>query len=396
MLRALILVSFCCLMVFVTSCRPDTTPDESGLTGQTIEVSRGNLIVTVSGNGTTAVNEEVDISFEKGGKVSQIYVSEGDKVIAGQTIALLEPVDRDSLELAVLQAEATLAQAEYNLDKAENPYTDEDIEEAEQAVKDAEDRLDIADDMLSYVLQHGGDWEVLQWKMEVLNAEIQLQMAEDNLDDILNDRDEDQIYVLEKQVATAEKSLEVALAELATETLTAPFTGIVSRVYLDEGKVLPSPSVSQIPVIQLIDPTSMEFVISLDEIDIPGIMIGDEAIVTVDAFPEYILEGTVISITPLPLVEAGLVSYDVKITFHIPENMDARVGMSATADIVKNERENAILIPNSAIYTDSAGNALVKLVLSDTTDVTRIEERPIVIGISDGLDLTPENSNTLT
>jgi HlyD family secretion protein len=210
-------------------------------------------------------------------------------------------------------------------------------------------------------------------------------MAEDNLDDMLNDRDEDQIYVFRKQVATAEKALEVALAELTTETLTAPFTGIVSRVYLDEGKVLPAPSVSQVSVIQMIDPTSMGFVISLDEIDIPGIMIGDEAIVTVDAFPEHILEGKVISVTPLPVVEAGLVSYDVKIAFRIPENMDIKVGMSATADIVKNERENAIIIPNSAIYTDSEGNKLAKLVLSDTDDVFQIEERPIVIGISDGL-----------
>jgi len=380
----IIVAAVCCLLAFAISCRPDTGADETAFSGQTVTVSRGNLIVSVRGNGTIAVNEEIDIAFDKGGEVSKIYVAEGDTVVAGQTLALLVPLDAGQLELAVAQAEAALAQSEYNLDKAENPYTDEEIEDAEQDVEDAEDRLDIADDMLRYVLQHGSEWEVLQWKMEVLNAEIQLEMAEDKLDEMLNERDEDQIYVLKKQVAAAEKLLEEALDELVPQTLVAPFTGVVTTVYVDEGRIIPPPSVSQIPIIQLSDPTSMEFVISLDEIDIPGIMIGDRAIVTVDAFPQTVFEGKVISITPLPVVEAGLVSYDVKIAFTVPQDMDIRIGMSATADIVKDDRQNVLLIPNGAIDTDSEGNPVVRVVVSATGGF-EIEERPIAIGISDGL-----------
>jgi HlyD family secretion protein len=380
----IIVAAVCCLLVFAVSCRPDTGAAETDFSGQTVTVSRGSLIVSVSGNGTIAVSEEIDISFDKAGKVSKIYVSEGDTVVAGQILALLVPLDEGQLELAVAQAEAALAQAEYNLDKAENPYTDEEIEDAEQDVEDAEDRLDLADDMLRYVLQHGGEWEVLQWQMEVLNAEIQLEMAEDKLDDMLNERDEDQIYVLKKQVAAAEKALEEASDALATQTLVAPFTGMVTTVYIDDGKILPPPSVSQLPIIQLSDPTSMEFVISLDEIDIPGIIIGDRAIVTVDAFPGTVIEGKVIAITPLPVVEAGLVSYDVKIAFNVPQDMDIRIGMSATADIVKKDRQNVLLIPNGAINTDNEGNHIVRLVVS-TTDGFEVEERLIAIGITDGL-----------
>ena len=380
----IIAATVCCLLVFAVSCSPDNRAAETDFSGQTVTVSRGNLIISVSGNGTITVSEEIDISFDKAGIVSKIYVAEGDTVIAGQILALLIPIDEGQLELAVAQAEASLAQAEYNLDKAENPYTDKEIEDAEQAVEDAEDWLDIADDMLRYVLQHGDEWQVLQWQMEILNAEIQLEMAEDKLDDMLNQRDEAQIYVLKKQVDAAEQSLEEALNELATQTLVAPFTGIITTVYVDEGKILPPPSVSQIPIIQLSDPTSMEFAISLDEIDVPGIMIGDRAIVTVDAFPQTVFEGKVTSIKPLPVVEAGLVSYDVKITFNIPQNMDIKIGMSATADIVKDDRQNVLLIPNGAIDNDSEGNSIVKVVVS-TTDGFNTEERPIAIGISDGL-----------
>jgi HlyD family secretion protein len=374
-----------CLLLFAVSCRPDTGAAETDFSGQTVVVSRGNLVVSVSGNGTIAVSKEIDISFDKAGEVSKIYIAEGNNVVAGQILALLVPLDEGQLELAVAQAEAALAQAEYNLDKAENPYTDEEIENAEQDVEDAEDRLDLADDMLRYVLQHGGEWEVLQWQMEVLNAEIQLEMAKDKLDDMLNERDEAQIYVLKKEVAAAEKALGEASDALATQTLVAPFTGIVTTVYIDEGKILPPPSVSQIPIVQLSDPTSMEFVISLDEIDIPGIIVGDRAVVTVDAFPGTVIEGEVISIKPLPVVEAGLVSYDVKITFNVPQNMDIRIGMSATADIVKDDRQNVFLIPNGAISTDSEGNPVVRVVVS-TTGGFKIEERPIAIGITDGLE----------
>jgi HlyD family secretion protein len=383
--RGIIIVAAVCgLLISPVSCRPDTGAAETDFYGQTVVVSRGNLIVSVSGNGTIAVSKEIDISFDKAGKVSKIYIAEGDTVITGQILALLVPLDEGQLELDVARAEAALAQAEYNLDKAENPYTDKEIEDAEQEVEDAEDRLDLADDMLRYVLQHGGEWEVLQWQMEVLNAEIQLEMAEDKLDDMLNERDEDQIYVLKKEVAAAETALEEASDALATQTLVAPFTGIVTTVYIDEGKILPPPSVSQIPIIRLSDPTSMEFVISLDEIDIPGIIVGDRAVITVDAFPGTDIEGKVISITPLPVVEAGLVSYDVKIAFNVPQNMDIRIGMSATADIVKDDRQNVLLVPNGAISIDSEGNPVVMVVVS-TTDGLKTEERPIAIGISDGL-----------
>ena len=381
--RGIILIAVvCCLLVFAVSCRPNTEAADTDISEQTVVVSRGNLIVTVSGNGTIAVSEEIDVSFDKAGKISKLYVAEGDTVITGQILALIVPLDEGQLELAVAQAEAALAQAEYNLDKAENPYTDKEIEDAEKAVEDAEDWLDIADDMLRYVLQHGDEWQVLQWQMEVLNAEIQLEMAEDKLDDMLNERDEDQIYVLKKQVAAVEKALEEASDALATQTLVAPFTGMITTVYIDEGKILPPPSVSQIPIIKLSDPTSMEFVISLDEIDIPGIVVGDRAIVTIDAFPGTVIEGKVISITPLPVVEAGLVSYDVKIAFNVPQNMDIRIGMSATADIVKDDRQNVLLIPNVAISNDSEGKPVVRIVVS-TMDGSEIEERPIAIGITD-------------
>ncbi len=381
------IILLCLTLVATVACSPFRNKGESGqeFTGELVEVVRGDLMVSVSGSGSVDVTNEVGLSFDSSGKVSKLYVEEGDAVTVGQVLALLGPVDREALELAVIQAEVALMQAKYNLDKVENPYTDDEIEDAEQAVEDAEDWLDLADDMLRYALQHGSDQEVLQWQMEVLNAEIQLEMAEDTLDEMLNERDEDQIEILKKQVVAAEQALEEAQSALEWETLVAPFTGVVASVGVEEGDIIPAPGVSQVTIVRLIDTSSMELVVELDEIDVPGVEKGQRAVISVDALPDTLLEGRVVSVSPLPKVEAGVVSYEVKVGFDVPQGSNLRVGMSATVDIVLSDRSNVLLVPDRAIDFDSQGVPVVQvLVTKEPEGTAEIEERSVVIGLSDG------------
>jgi HlyD family secretion protein len=373
-------------LVSLAGCRPaGGGGDEAGFIGELVTVERGDLMVSVTGSGSVGVSNEVDLFFDNGGEVAIIYVEEGEEVFRGQRLALLLPRDEEALELAVTRAEVALMQAEYNLDKAENPYTEEDIEEAEQAVEDAEDRLDLAEDMLRYVLQHGSEWEVLQWQMEVMNAEIKLEMAEDTLDDMLNERDDDQIAILEKQVEAAELALAEARRALETETIAAPFAGMVARINVDEGDVISAPGAAQVAVVQLIDDSVMELVVDLDEIDIPGVALGQRAVIEVDALPDMALEGRVSSISPLPRVEAGVVFYSVKISFDVPLASGIRAGMSATVDIVLSDLTDVLLVPDRAIRYDEQGNPVVQVMVTGEPEGTpEIEERPVVIGVSDG------------
>jgi HlyD family secretion protein len=377
----------CLTLVATVACSPFRNRGESKqeFTGELVEVVRGDLMVSVSGSGSVDVTSEVGLSFDSGGKVARLYVEEGDVVTVGQVLALLGPVDREALELAVTQAEVALMQAKYNLDKAENPYTDDEIEDAEQAVEDAEDWLDLADDMLRYALQHGSEQEVLQWQMEDLKAENQLELAEDTLDKMLNERDEDQIEILKKQVVAAEQALEEAQSTLEWETLVAPFTGVVASVDVEEGDIIPAPGVSQVTIVRLIDTSSMELVVELDEIDVPGVEKGQRAVISIDALPDTLLEGRVVSISPLPKVEAGVVSYEAKVGFDVPEGSGLRPGMSATVDIVLSERSNVLLVPDRAIRYDPHGMPVVQvLVTREPEGTTEIEERSVVTGLSDG------------
>ncbi len=385
--RKIVAVILSCLaLVSVVGCRPvGRGVSEDEFSGELVEVAYGDLMISVNGSGSVEVANEADVFFDNGGEVDQVYVEEGDEVSRGQALALLMPTDKEALELAVTRAEVALMQAEYNLDKAENPYTDDEIEDAEQAVEDAEDWLDLADDMLRYALQHGSEQEVLQWQMEVLNAEIQLEMAEDTLDTMLNERDEDQIDILKKEVMAAEQALAEARHALETETIVAPFAGVVTRVNVEDGDIIPAPGMSQVAVMHLIDIGVMDLVVDLDEIDIPGVTIGQRSVIQVDALPELELEGRVSSISPMPREEAGVVFYSVKIGFDVPPASGLRVGMSATADIVLSDRTNVLLVPDRAIKYDVQGNPVVQvMVTSEPEGIREIEERPVVIGISDG------------
>jgi HlyD family secretion protein len=376
----------CLTLVATVACSP-SREREGGeeFTGELVEVVRGDLMVSVSGSGSVDVTNEAKLSFDSGGEVYRLYFAEGDVVRAGEVLAVLIPVDREALELAVTQAEVALMQAKYNLDKAENPYTDDEIDDAEQAVEDAEDWLDLTDDMLRYALQHGSEQEVLQWQMEDLKAENQLELAEDTLDKMLNERDEDQIEILKKQVVAAEQALAEAQDALEAETLVAPFTGVVASVSVEEGDIIPAPGVSQVTIVRLIDTSSMELVVELDEVDIPGVDPGQRALISVDALPDTPLEGRVVSISPLPKVEAGVVSYLVKIGFDVPEGSGLRGGMSATVDIVLSDRSNVLLVPDRAIKYDSEGSPVVQVMVTrEPEGVKEIEERPVVIGLSDG------------
>jgi len=353
--------------------------DEEEVTSQTVEVVRGDLIISVSGSGSIGVANEVKLAFDGGGKVDKIYVDEGDEVSQGEVLAELVPIDTEALELALLKAEIALHRAEYNLDKAKHPYTDDEIENAEDVVDDAEDYLDFVGYMLAYALQHGSAQEVQQWQTELYRAEASLDEAEDRLEAMLSAPDEDEIEILEMEVDAAEQALDEAESKLEIENITAPFDGVVTSVDVEEGDIIPESGMSQVTIVCLIDPTSMELGVDLDEIDIPDVKLNQRTIIEVDALPDVQLEGKVISISPLPTVEAGVVLYNVKIGFDVPQGSGLKVGMSATADITTNERGGVLLVPDRAIKQDSQGNSMVWVKVDE-----QIEARSVVIGISDG------------
>jgi HlyD family secretion protein len=124
----------------------------------------------------------------------------------------------------------------------------------------------------------------------------------------------------------------------------------------------------------------MQLKVQVDEIDVIEVKLGQKAVIEVDAQADLKLEGQVSFISFLPTLEGGVVMYDVKIGFPMPENSGLRVGMSASADIIIATRTNVLLVPDRAIKQNSQGKTIIEVMVNG-----QAEERVVVAGISDGL-----------
>jgi len=373
------------------------------ITQQLNEVVRGDLIVSISGSGNIVVADEADLAFDTSGKIERIYVEEGDEVSKGEVLAGL---DTDYLELALAQAQAALDQAEYNLEQIQEPFSDDDIDSAGTAVEAAEDYLDYAEWMLDqaeetkdmaedvlYLARQGADQDkiaeaevalaaaeaaVEQWKMEVSHAETSLLAAELQLEAMEDAPDEGAVDAAEAQLLAAELAVALAQRQLDEAVITAPFNGEVTDIYAEEGDIF---APTGMPVIHMIDPAIMEIEVEIDEIDVAEVKEGQRVIIDVDALPDLRLEGEVVSISTLSKQMSGLVLYEVTIGFSVPSDSGLKIGMSATADIILEERSNVLLVPSRAVTRDSQGNSVVRVMVNE-----EIKERQVVTGISDNFD----------
>ncbi len=110
----LILALACLVLVSLSACGQAEEVEQ-----QLVEVTRGDLVMSVSADGNLSLPWHRKLTFGIPGTVEKINVEEGDKVTKGQVLASL---DATSLELAVKTAEQAVKAAEIDLEMATDDY----------------------------------------------------------------------------------------------------------------------------------------------------------------------------------------------------------------------------------------------------------------------------------
>ena len=410
---------------------------ESTTNEQVVTVQRGDITIDISSAGNLSFLIEEDLAFEIAGTVAEVMVEVGDSVAGGQVLARLDSSEWNkglrTKENNLTQAEINYKNAEIALDKAINPYTDEQIEEAE-------DELDQAEAQLRYDLKHGPDSSVLQSQEKVYQAQK-------TLDEMEEGGDEDDIEIKEMQLRLAEAQLENALDELedslnASLEVIAPFAGFITQVNVSGGDEILKGTVA----VEIADPARFEVGLLVSEMDIFDITLGGEASVQVDAMTLPDLPAKVTYISPTATISSGVVNYEVTVEVEaletirqqqqeaiqarqeemrqalasgelpeqlqeaveqgqmtreqaeeitqqmqqmeeagleqmptmIPEDLEFKEGLSVTVSILIEGASDVLLVPNGAI-TYNRGAAYVQVVSPE--GIT--EERSIQTGISD-------------
>jgi multidrug efflux pump subunit AcrA (membrane-fusion protein) len=303
--------------ILLTGCNVNSK-EEPATDNQVVAVERGDISIDIAAAGNLSYSRQEDLAFEIAGTVEEVLVEVGDSVEEGQTLAKLDTSEwQDQLsavELDLIQAQINQKNAEIALDKAINPYTDEEIEDAEQAVEDAEYDLNRIEGELRYALIHGSNNEVTQLQTQAYSAQRQLDIAEETLDDMLNERDEDdieikgmQLDIAEGRLENAKKAVEEALD--ASPEITAPFDGFITQVNVSGGDEVLKGTVA----VQIADPTRFEVELLVSETDIFDIALGGEAYVQVDAQTLPDLPAEVTYISPTATISSGVVNYEVRV-----------------------------------------------------------------------------------
>lgn len=139
-----------------------------------------------------------------------------------------------------------------------------------------------------------------------------------------------------------------AKAALAHYALRAPFDGVIAKINSKKAD-----SVSAATVVATLITKQKIAQITLNEVDAAKIKVGQKATLTVDAIDGLSIAGSVAEIDTIGTVAQGVVTYTVKIAF---DTQDERVksGMSVSAAIVTNVKQDVLAVPASAIK--SRGN----------------------------------------
>ncbi len=257
-------------------------------------------------------------------------------------------------------------------------------EQARYSLEAANKALALAQARYDEVLAGASANQIRAAEASVLAAAAQRDAAKAQLDLLLSGATEAQITATEAQVEQARASLEQAELALELATLRAPFDGVVAAVNVKADEIAPTGQ----PAITVLDTSQFHITVSVDELDV-GRLSEEQAVeVTVEAFPNVTLDGTVESIAPAATFEGSIVYYEVTIALD-PTDLPIRADMTANATIVVQELSDVLLIPTWVVRIDRrTGQTYVdKQVGSQTerVDVTLGARHEGIAEVVDGL-----------
>lgn len=291
-------------------------------------IERRDLRAVVSASGWIEPHRQVDVSSATAGKVVELAVDEGDTVTAGQLLLRIDPVpfrgQVDQLRAAVAAARA-------------------DHDAAAATVAERENERERMEALAARGLASSTELETARRDAERAQAGAGAARAR-----------------LEQQLAL----LRTAEHDLDQVTITAAMSGVVTRLNIDEGETVVTGTMNNpgTVLLTIADLGFMEARIQVDETDVVDLSIGQEAEITIDAFPDTTLRGVVSEVGSSAIRGAGRASEtsaDFEVVVRLIDLIPGlRPGLSATADIVTDRRSSVPSVTIGALsYRDPEAEA---------------------------------------
>jgi HlyD family secretion protein len=329
------------------------------VTVQTGKVQREDLSSVVSASGEIKPKTYVNIGANAYGKITHLYVKEGDHVKRGQLLAQLENVQStadvsanqasvQAAETDAIASDAALKTSDADLLRAHADYERNqlDWERAQNLFKDGLiAKSDFDSRQNAWATADAG---LVQAKARVAQAKAQKDSAD-------------------RHVAQARANLTRVADVLQKTSYSAPYDGVVTNLPVREGEsvVIGIQNALGSTLLTLADMSVITAEVKVDETDIVNVHLGQSAEVTIDAIPHKIFHGTVSEIGDNAIVRSTGVAtsqqtstseeakdFKVVVTISDPPQ-DLRPGLSATAKVTTAARSNVLSVPIQALSVRS-------------------------------------------
>ncbi|MFW2829621.1 efflux RND transporter periplasmic adaptor subunit [Sphingomonas sp. ID0503] len=301
------------------------------VTYATEDATRGALTVTVSATGKLQPTNQVEVGSELSGLVEQVLVDVNARVGKGQAIAIL---DTSRLDDTITQSRATL-----DARRAA-------VEQAQATVREAEATLA----RFREVSKLSGGKVPSKTEMDTAIATAARARAD--------------LAAAQANVTQADAQLSSDQTNRSRAVIRSPVNGVVLSRSVDPGQTVAASFNTPTLFVIAEDLRQMKLEASIDEADVGAVKQGQNASFTVDAYPGQTFPAKITRVnlgsdststsssssssTTASASSSSVVAYTAVLSVANPSEQ-LRPGMTATADILVQEKRNVLLIPNAAL-----------------------------------------------
>jgi HlyD family secretion protein len=355
-----------------------STGGEKVIFYQTTAVERGNLIATVGATGTVRARQSAVLLWQTTGIVDKVNVELGETVARTEVMASL---NKQSLNQNIILAEADLASAQKALEDLVNSDTARaqaarTLDSAETSYKKAYDyrmglngRITLTEVYLDHGIPKVRYYKGYADRETISDADEKLALAKAQLDDarrayerLKNGTDSADVAAAEARVAAAQATLNLAY-------IIAPFDGTVTQAGSVAGDQVSIGTVA----FRVDDLKSMLVDLQVSEVDINSVLIGQSTTLTFDAILGKEYHGKVVGVGQAGDTIQGVVNFTVTVELTDADEL-VKPGMTAAVNIVVEEKDDVILVPNRA----------VRLVDGQRVVYVLVDNQPVLVKISLG------------
>ena len=332
---------------------------------QTGKVRREDLTSVVSASGQIKPLNYVNIGANAFGKITKLYVEEGDRVKKGQMLAQLENV-QSAADVAAMKASVNASQMDADAAAAGLNTAKADLKRAEADNERAKLDYDRAEGLYKQQLIAKADYDAKKAAYDTAAAglvQAQARIAQAKA----------QYESSTGHIAQNRAQLTRASDVLSKTIYTAPFDGTVTNLPVREGEtvVVGIQNAPGSTLMTLSDLSTITAEVMVDETDIVNVKMGQDAEVSIDAIPKKTFKAKVTQIGDIAMLRSTGVAtsqstggsqeakdFKVVVTLNDPP-ANLRPGLSCTAKITTATRPNALSVPIQALTIRSDRDLVV-------------------------------------